>query len=131
MDPSKLALVWQWMGECALIQVVLLQYMTYVPSLVAEAQLHSLTIQNIQNGFRVSGIHPFNRNVFTDENFAPAEVINYPYMGIANCTSSNSTGQKFTNFKQPNTSSTGLYDIPLRRLGETLYKETYVSLRQR
>ena len=36
--------------------------------------------------------------------------------------------QKFANFKQPSISNTGLvYDIPLRRLGEALYKETYVS----
>ena len=27
--PFKLPLVWQWMGGCALTQVVLLQYMTY------------------------------------------------------------------------------------------------------
>ena len=36
-------------------------------------------------------------------------------------------GQKFANSKQPSTSSTGSYDIPLRRLEEALYKETYVS----
>ena len=53
-----------------------------VPSPVAEAQLHSLTIRNILNGFRVSGIHPYNRNVFTDEDFAPAEVTNCQDMGI-------------------------------------------------
>ena len=41
--------------------------------------------------------------------------------------SSNSTRQKFENFKQPSTSSTGSYNIPLRRLGKALYKETYVS----
>ena len=41
--------------------------------------------------------------------------------------SSNSTGQKFANFKQPSTSSTGSYDIPLRGLGKALYKEMYVS----
>ena len=99
-----------------------------VPSLVAEAQLYSLTIRNIQNGFRVSGIHPYNRNVFTDEDFAPAEVTNSPDMGIFDCASdindqqdsriqnisdpdelseqesSNSTGQKFPNFKQTSTS---------------------------
>ena len=122
-----------------------------VPPLVAEAQLHSLTIRNIQNGFRVSGIYPYNRNVFTDEDFAPAEVTNCPDMGIVDCASdindqqdprtqtisdpdelseqesSNSTGQKFANFKQPSTSSTGSYNIPLRRLGKALYKETYVS----
>ena len=53
-----------------------------VPSPVAKAQLHSLTIRNIQNGFRVSGIHPYNRNVLTDEDFAPAEVTNCPDMGV-------------------------------------------------
>ena len=41
--------------------------------------------------------------------------------------SSNSTGQKFANFKQPSTSSTGSNNIPLRRLEKALYKETYVS----
>ena len=35
--------------------------------------------------------------------------------------SSNSTGKKCTNFKQPSTSSTSSYDIPLRKLGEALY----------
>ena len=123
-----------------------------VPFLVAEAQLHSLTIRNIQNGFRVSGIYPYNRNVSTDENFAPAKVTNCPDMGIVDCASdfndqqdpriqnisvpdelskqesSNSTGRKLANFKQPGTSSTGSYDIPLRRLGEALYKVTYLSL---
>ena len=113
-----------------------------MPSLVAKAQLHSLTIRNIQNGFRVSGIYPYNRNVFTDEDFASAEVTNCPDMGIVDCASdindqqdpriqnisdpdelseqesSNSTGQKFANFKQPSTSSTGSYDIPLRGLGQ-------------
>ena len=88
---------------------------------------------------------------FTDEDFAPAEVTNCPDMGIVGCASdvndqqdpriqnisdpdelskhesNNSTGQKFVNFKQPSTSSTGSYDIPLRRLGKALYKETYIS----
>ena len=123
-----------------------------VPSLVAKAQLHSLTIWNIQNCFRVSGIYPYNRNVFTDEDFAPAEVTNCPDTGIVNCASdindqqdpriqnisdpnelseqesSNSTGQKFANFKQPSTLSRGPYNIPLCRLGKALYKETYVCL---
>ena len=122
-----------------------------VPSLVAEAQLHSLIIWNIQNGFRVSGIHPYNRNVFTDEDFVPAEVTNCLDMGIVDCASdvndqqdpriqnisdpdelseqesSNSTGQKVAIFKQPSTSNTGSYDLQLRKLGEALYKETYVS----
>ena len=122
-----------------------------VPSPVAEAQLHSLTIRNIQNDFCVSGIHPYNRNVLTDKDFAPVKVTNCPDMGIVDRESdvndqqdpriqnisdlnklseqesSNSTGQKFANFKQPSIPSTGSYDIPLLRLGEALYKETYVS----
>ena len=56
-----------------------------VPSPVAEAQLHSLTIRNIQNGFRISGIYSYNRNVFTDEDFAPAKVTNCPDMRIVDC----------------------------------------------
>ena len=122
-----------------------------VPSLVAEAQLHSLTIRNIQNGFRVSGIYPYNRNVFTDEDFAPAEVTNCPYIGIVDCASdindqqdpriqnisdpdelskqesSNSTGQKFANFKQPSISSTGSCNIPLRRLGSKHFIKKLMS----
>ena len=58
-----------------------------VPSLVAEAQLHSPTIRNIQNGFHVLGIQPYNRNFFTDEDFAPAEITNCPDMGIVDCAS--------------------------------------------
>ena len=56
-------------------------------SLVAEAQLHLqvLTIRNIQNGFCVSGIHPYNRNVFTDEDFAPAKVTDCPDLRIVDC----------------------------------------------
>ena len=46
-----------------------------VPFLVAEAQFHSLTIRNIQNCFRVSDIHPCNKNIFTDENFAPVKTL--------------------------------------------------------
>ena len=89
--------------------------------------------------------------MFTYENFAPAEVTNCPDTEIVDCASglndeqdpriqnisdpdelskqesNNSTGQKFANFKQPSTSSTGSYDIPLGRLGEVLYKETYLS----
>ena len=55
-----------------------------IPSLVAKTQLHSRTIQN---GFCVLGIHPYNRNVLTDDNFVPAKVTNCPNMGIANCAS--------------------------------------------
>ena len=82
----------------------------------------------------------YNRNVFTNEDFAPAEVTNCPDMRIVDCAndlndqqdpgiqnisdpdelseqeSSNSTGKKFANFKLPSTTlSTGSYDIPLHR----------------
>ena len=62
-------------------------YDQYIPCPVAEAQLHLHTIWNIQNGFRLWGIHPYHTNVFTDKNFAPAEVTNCPDLGIVTCAS--------------------------------------------
>ena len=38
-----------------------------VPSLVGEAQLHSLIIQNIQNGFRVSGMYIHTTEILLTE----------------------------------------------------------------
>ena len=36
------------------------------------------TVQNAESGFRKSGIYPFNRDVFTDEDFAAAETTDRP-----------------------------------------------------
>lgn len=43
-----------------------------IPSLVTEAQLSAMTQRNILSGFQSTGIFPFNRGLFTDADFAPA-----------------------------------------------------------
>ena len=43
-----------------------------IPSLVKEAQLSAMTTRNILSGFQHTGIFPFNRELFTEADFAPA-----------------------------------------------------------
>lgn len=43
-------------------------------SLFRKAYEASITFTNAANGFECTGIYPYNPNVFTDEDFAPAEV---------------------------------------------------------
>ena len=49
-----------------------------VPAMVGLAYRKAMTPANIQAGFKVSGISPFNRNVFTDDEFLPADVTDRP-----------------------------------------------------
>jgi len=49
-----------------------------IPSLCASAFPLAMTPVNIQAGFRVSGIYPLNRNVFTDDEFLPSVVTDRP-----------------------------------------------------
>ena len=49
-----------------------------VPAMVGLAYPKAMTPANIQAGFKVSGISPFNRNVFTDDEFLPADVTDRP-----------------------------------------------------
>lgn len=49
-----------------------------IPGIVKEAFPLAMTQANIQSGFRVSGIFPFNRNVFGDEEFLPSSVTDRP-----------------------------------------------------
>ena len=49
-----------------------------VPAMVGLAYPKAMTSANIQAGFKVSGISPFNRNVFTDDEFQPADVTDRP-----------------------------------------------------
>ena len=49
-----------------------------IPGLVNEAQLGSITPRNVLSGFKNTGICPFNRNLFTDVDFAPSLVTDHP-----------------------------------------------------
>lgn len=45
-----------------------------IPVLVAQSYPLAATPKNIQSGFRVSGIFPFNQNVFDETEFSPCKV---------------------------------------------------------
>lgn len=45
-----------------------------IPGLSRDAIERGASISNILNGFRVTGISPFDPNVFTDEDFLPADI---------------------------------------------------------
>lgn len=45
-----------------------------VPAISSSALISAATPKNIINGFSVSGIWPFNRDIFTQDEFAPAVV---------------------------------------------------------
>jgi len=56
-----------------------------VPSITTNAIVNSATPKNITNGFLVAGIWPFNRNAFTEDEYAPAIVTDI----VLNCESNN------------------------------------------
>ncbi|XP_057709153.1 zinc finger protein 40-like isoform X2 [Corythoichthys intestinalis] len=43
-----------------------------IPGLVNQAFMSAMTPRNITSGFRVTGIFPFNRDIFPDEDYAPS-----------------------------------------------------------
>ena len=45
-----------------------------IPTIVGEAQLQAMSQRNIKAGFAATGIYPYNRDIFTDADFAAAEV---------------------------------------------------------
>ena len=45
-----------------------------IPEFVSHAQMHGLTAQNIVSGFQRTGIFPFNQDVFSETEFAPAAI---------------------------------------------------------
>eukprot|EP00064_Thunnus_orientalis_P026252 superscaffoldBa00016011_g26746 len=45
-----------------------------IPGLVKEAFMSAMTPRNIISGFKVTGIFPFNRDIFPDEDYAPSMV---------------------------------------------------------
>ncbi|XP_028172047.1 uncharacterized protein LOC114361250 [Ostrinia furnacalis] len=50
-----------------------------IPGIVASAMPLAMTSSNIQAGFRKTGIYPYNRNLFTEIDYAPAFVTDRPY----------------------------------------------------
>lgn len=49
-----------------------------LPGIAKIALQHSLTQQNITSGFRVAGIFPYDRDIFSDADFAPSFVTDCP-----------------------------------------------------
>ena len=46
----------------------------YIPGIVKTALLQAMAQNNIQSGFRLSGIYPFNRDIFPDCEYSPSYV---------------------------------------------------------
>lgn len=53
-----------------------------IPGVVNDAWPRASTPMNIRNGFQVSGIFPFNRHIFTDDDFLPAYATDRPFKEI-------------------------------------------------
>lgn len=47
-----------------------------IPTILKDVLPLAVTPSNIQKGFLVSGIWPYNRDIFTDDDFLPSEVTN-------------------------------------------------------
>jgi len=49
-----------------------------IPLIVKQALPVAATMSNIQSGFRVSGIWPYNPDIFTDGEFLPSYITDRP-----------------------------------------------------
>lgn len=58
--------------------------MSDIPGLARDAIQSGATSANIQSGFRVAGIHPFNPNIFPEEEFLPADITDRPPVDVNN-----------------------------------------------
>lgn len=60
--------------DCYMLQLTIYN----IPSLVREALPMAITPKNITAGFASTGIWPFNKNIFTEDDFAPSSVTDRP-----------------------------------------------------
>lgn len=67
-----------------------------LPGIVKYAWPLASTYNNIANGFKKAGIYPFDKNIFTDEDFAPSYVTDRPLLEEP----SNSTHQTDTSVEE-------------------------------
>lgn len=70
----------------------------HIPALVRDALPLAITPKNITSGFRCSGIWPLNRNIFTEDEFAPSNVTHNPI--------GTNLQQETVSHPQPSTSAT-------------------------
>jgi hypothetical protein len=57
-----------------------------ITSIVSQSLPNAFTPKNIESGFLVTGIWPFNRDIFTAEDFLPSDVTDRPLQDIQNLT---------------------------------------------
>lgn len=75
-----------------------------VAELSGQAFSLSFTPKNIQAGFKRCGIHPYNRDIFTDDDFLSSSVTDRPYTGIDSngaCNEESQTPQELRTENQP------------------------------
>lgn len=80
-----------------------------LPSVTSNALVNAATPKNIMNGFSVSGVWPFNRNVFDDDEYAPPTVTNIVLDS--------------TDHMQPNETSNNTETVIINIITETLSQE--------
>jgi hypothetical protein len=73
-----------------------------IPGVVRDALPLATTPKNIQSGFRVSGIWPLNRHIFTDDEFLTSAVTDRPYLINADNEEKNSDQKRNGNEEERN-----------------------------
>ena len=91
-----------------------------IPVLVGKAFPRAMTPVNIQSGFRVSGIYPLDRNIFTDDEFLPSDVTDRPLnnhdVAMPEITNKPSTSvAEVRNILEPVSSASRAFDVQQRQ----------------